>query len=532
MILYLFAFLFIIIYVIRVEKRSLHMLQQNLYNENNRYIKWVNKNISITVLNFGFSAIILIIFSLILKDNNINNLILLITMIIYFVSFFKEGKISSNNQNKKPLVITARIKRLICTLIIIYLLPIVFSFIYQDKALIFLLIEVILATFSFYTSYLAVIINYPIEKLVYKHYFNMAKKKLSEMKSLKVIGITGSYGKTSSKNILNDILNIKFNTLATPKSLNTYNGLMMTINNKLDKFDDIFIAEMGAYVRGEINGLCDLVNPKYGIITSIGTAHLETFGSEENIVKGKMELIEHLPDDGVGVLNADDPKQVNYKIKNNCKIIWVGIDNDSADIKASNIKVKGTVTTFDVKFYNDDKTYSFETKLLGRHNIYNILSALALGYLFSIPIKDLQTAVKRVKPVEHRLEIKKLGNFYQIDDAYNSNPVGAKGALDVLSGIDGYKIVVTPGMVELGKKEDELNKIFGTQIADVADLVILVGKKKTKPIYEGLLEKKYPEDKIIILNDVRDSYKLINSLNEKKKVYALYENDLPDTYNE
>ena len=149
-----------------------------------------------------------------------------------------------------------------------------------------------------------------------------------------------------------------------------------------------------------------------------------------------------------------------------------------------------------------------------------------------ISIKDLQSAVKRVKPVEHRLEIKKIGNFYQIDDAYNSNPIGAKGALDVLSAMDGYKVVVTPGMIELGKKEYELNKEFGKQISEVADLVILIGKKQTKPILDGLESMDYPSDKIKILNDVRESYSLINNLNKKKDVYALYENDLPDTYNE
>ena len=128
-----------------------------------------------------------------------------------------------------------------------------------------------MAVFNFYVVYLAKVINTPIEKMIYRHYERSAKNKLASMNTLKVIGITGSYGKTSSKNVLNDVLSAKFNTLATPKSLNTFNGLMITVNNKLSKFDECFIAEMGAYVKGEINGLCELVNPKYGIITSIGT---------------------------------------------------------------------------------------------------------------------------------------------------------------------------------------------------------------------------------------------------------------------
>ena len=142
-------------------------------------------------------------------------------------------------------------------------------------------------------------------------------------------------------------------------------------------------------------------------------------------------------------------------------------------------------------------------------------------------------AVKKVKPVEHRLEIKRLGNFYQIDDAYNSNPVGAKSALDVLDLMEGKKVVVTPGMVELGPKEKELNREFGRQISKVADKVILIGEKRTKPILEGLKDNKYKDSDIYVLNDVREAYAFINSLcNGKDEVYALFENDLPDTYNE
>ena len=147
-------------------------------------------------------------------------------------------------------------------------------------------------------------------------------------------------------------------------------------------------------------------------------------------------------------------------------------------------------------------------------------------------MEDLIQAVKTVQPVEHRLELKKLGNFYMIDDAYNSNPVGAKSALDVLKMMPGVKIVVTPGMIELGEKEEEYNKIFGEQIEEVADYVILIGEKKTKPIKEGLLEKGFDKEKIIVFNDVREAYPFIEQISLKEETYALFENDLPDTYNE
>ena len=145
---------------------------------------------------------------------------------------------------------------------------------------------------------------------------------------------------------------------------------------------------------------------------------------------------------------------------------------------------------------------------------------------------DLVKSVSKVRAVAHRLELKKLGNFYQIDDAYNSNPVGAKNACEVLSMMPGIKVVVTPGMIELGDREDEENMIFGREIAGVADYVVLVGEKKTKPIMQGLMDEGFDKEKILVLNDIRDAYPFVQGLVKKEDVYALFENDLPDTYNE
>lgn len=529
-----FMFYFIILlYDMKLFATSIHMLQQNLYNENNRYFKWVWKNKKDAFLNLNLYGVLFSIFMFFSNNELLDAFFIVILMSVYVVSYFTDKEKRKLDQNKKPLVVTKRVKRLILTIGILFFIPILVYMLNNDLCNISILALTIMTSFHFVVVGICNIINYPIERLIYHHFEKMAKDKLKSMPHLKVIGITGSYGKTSSKNILNDILKIKYNTLATPKSLNTFNGLMITINNKLSKFDDIFIAEMGAYVKGEIHGLCELVQPKYGIITSIGTAHLETFGSEKNIVEGKMELVEYLPSDGIAVLNKDDPKQRNYMIKNDCRVLWIGIDEKDTDVYATNIECSGKGTKFDVYFKDDKRAHSFETKLLGKHNVYNILSALALGHEFGILIRDLQKAVKSVKPVEHRLEIKRIGSFYQIDDAYNSNPVGAKSALDVLDMMNGEKVVVTPGMVELGEKEDEYNEAFGEQIASVADRVILIGEKKTKPIYKGLTKKKFPKDKIIVLNDVTASYPLLNEwANDSKELYALFENDLPDTYNE
>ncbi len=528
-----------LVFLIIKSKKSLHMLQQNLYNENNRYIKWVINN-SDNFFSLELLVVLLVAISnvFLLKKELVMTLINILVIVIYLIYGYSYKNKLNKEQVKKPLVVTDRIKRLIGTLFIIYLIPLVFLYIYRNNLVISHFIVFIFVLMVYLDTLILLVANfinkYTVEKYVYHHFKSMAVRKLKSMNNLKVIGVTGSYGKTSSKNILSDILNIKYTTLPTPKNLNTPYGLIMTINNYLDKFTDIFIAEMGAYVPHEIKELCDLVHPKYGILTRIGTAHLETFGSLENIQKTKFELIESLPLDGIGVLNKDDPKQVSYKLKNKCKILWIGIDDKDVDVRATDIKCSNTGMSFNVTFKNDKKKYLFETKLLGKHNVYNILASIALGREFGIDILKLQQAVRGVKAVPHRLELKKLGYFYQIDDAYNSNPVGALNALEVLKTMPGVKVVVTPGMVELGSKEDEINKEFGKQIATIpdADFVLLIGKKKTLPIKEGLLENGYPVDKIVVYNDVTEAYNFIRGIKTKKEIYALFENDLPDTYNE
>ena len=532
MILNIIIFVVIAVYLIIKGKKALHMLQQNLYNENNRYIKWIKGNMKDSFLNLDIISMIMLIVSCFVEDK-IKLLLVVVALVIYIIDAIRIINIRKTEQVKKPLVITARVKRLLVTISILYLIPVII-YIINNKLINISIIVLSVETFlEFIVVLIAKFLNRPVEKLVYLKFYNQAQRKLKSMKDLSVVGITGSYGKTSSKNILADILKIKYNTLPTPRNLNTEYGLMITINNNLDKYDQVFIAEMGAYVPGEIRTLCKMVHPKYGILTRVGTAHLESFKSRENIQKTKFELIESLPSDGCGVLNRDDEWQVSYNLKNNVKILWIGIDTkDEVDVRAVNIKCTNTGTTFDIKFKDDDKLYPFETKLLGKNNVYNILASVALGKHMGMNINELTAGVRKVRPVEHRLELKDLGGMYMIDDAYNSNPVGASMAVDVLGMMPGVKVVVTPGMIELGDMQDEYNEKFGEQIAKVADYVILIGENITKPIYKGLMNAKYDKDKIHILNNVVDSYPLVRQLAKGKEVYALYENDLPDSYNE
>jgi len=506
-------------------KKSMHMLQQNYYDESKRYFIWITKNLGKVFLTVD---IFLLISFICMFINEVTSFIFFASLSFFLMILYYNKK----EQVKKPLVITARIKRMFITLSLIYI--IILSIIllnYNQNYLVYYYLGLSLLTYLNYFVILIVNkINIPVEKCVYLKYKLRAQKKLKSM-NLPVVGITGSYGKTSSKNILNDILNVKFNSFATPKNFNTPYGLIRSINNYLDKFNDIFIAEMGAFKVGEIKKNCDLVHPKYGILTTIGEAHLESFGSRENIQRGKFELIESLPSDGIAILNGDDEYQRSYKLRNNCCVCWIGIDSNNLDCKATNIKLSGSGTTFDVIFKDDNNIYSFNTKLLGKHNIYNILAGIMLGKKLGMSITDLQRGVSSINTIEHRLELKKYGNINLIDDAYNSNPVGSKMALDVLNLMNGKKIIVTPGMIELGDKQYELNCKFGEYISEVCDYVILVGEVQTKPIYDGLIKSKYKKENIYIINDVKDAFPLMNKLADNN-TYVLLENDLPDLFNE
>lgn len=494
------------------------MLQQNFYNNSNRYVKWIFNNTKRSILTYDWLFLIIVIIGLFGVDVSLLMFLFYGVMCIYYYDYLKFEQV------KIKLKFTKRVFRMCVTLFILYT---VLFILFGSSNCVYLLFGV-LASLNSFVIYLVNVINKPIEKLVYLHFYNMARRKLALSSRMSVIGVTGSYGKTSSKNILADILNVKYDTMPTPMNYNTPYGLMLTINNKLDKFTEYFIAEMGACEVGQIKELCDFVHPKYGIITRIGVAHLDSFKTEENIIKTKFELIESLPNDGIGVLNVDDPKQVNYKIRNNCRIVWIGIDNE-CDYRAFDIKYSYNGMSFKVNIKGCD--YLFSSCLIGRANIYNILAGIALACELGMDVSDIVRGVKCIKPIEHRLEMKKFGSRTIIDDAYNSNPVGSSMALEALSLMPGEKVIVTPGMIELKDKGYQYNYDFGRQMIGVCDKIILVGHKQTKPIYDALKDGNYNEDDLYVIDDVKEAFNIINRVC-KDNCYVLLENDLPDIFNE
>ncbi len=525
-------------------KFSLHMAQIEGYDLN-KYTEWMNSHRDkiYTTKDKAYALISAVngVFFIIAAFKGENNLYSYSMASSIFTSLFLYLGNKTKYESKKPLVFTSRAKRLYgismglvaADFFIVLLLVKVFL---KDVTNYFPLWAGILSVVYYFCSYYmagAIYIANPIEKNINQKYYTSASNKIKNMKNVKSIGITGSYGKTSTKFFAATILSEKYKVLNTPESYNTPMGISKIINNDLDENFDIFIAELGATKIGDIDEVAKLTNPEIGIITSIGPCHLETFKSIDNIMRTKYELIENLPDDGVAIFNYDNEYIKRLADKTFKEKILYGIENiEDTDVFATDIAVSSKGSRFSLCI-NGLGTIECETRLLGAHNIHNILAGAAIAKVMGLTLQEIKKGISKIESVEHRLQLIDPGTgVIVIDDAFNSNPDGAKAALDVLDSFkDNRKIIVTPGMVELGEIEEAENEKFGENIAKVCDIAILVGKKRTTPIYNGLIRKGFNEDNLYVVNSLDEASELMKTLTKVGDV-VLFENDLPDTYNE
>ena len=375
-----------------------------------------------------------------------------------------------------------------------------------------------------YILVLSSLINKPFEEMNNRRYIERTKKILDSSDILK-IGITGSYGKTSVKNILNTLLSVKFRVLATPKSYNTPLGVSLTAK-QLDATHDVFIAEMGARYKGDISDLASLVKPKMAILTGVNNQHLETMGSEEDIKNTKFELFENL--NGLGFFSSDNEGSMELYEKFSGEKYSAGINGDF--VKASDIVITDKGSTFNLEI-KGEKPVSCNTSLLGRHNIGNICLAAAVAYKAGLSVEEIAEGINRLKCVSHRLELLKNNKKITIiDDSYNANPDGVLSALEVISCFNGRKIIITPGLVELGKDENVENYKMGKLLAKYADVVIIIGKHNAEMLIKGLYEGGKTADDIIFAKNLLKGNEKLNAIVREGDV-VLFENDLPDTYN-
>ena len=430
---------------------------------------------------------------------------------------------------KKKLVFTARVKRLLAVhaalwFAIYLLLDIAGEWVIQVRALPFAV-----PALWVWALALSALLAQPMERAINRAYFRDAQKKLRADETLIRVGITGSYGKTSTKFILATILREKYNVLATPSSFNTPMGITRVVREQLKPEHQVFLAEMGARHKGDIQELVELVRPKYGILTSVGPQHLETFGSIETVAATKYELIEGLPSDGAAVFAGDGGICESLYAKTGIDKTLAGLSGTCA-VRAEDIAVGPEGSTFTL--VAPQGRVACRTPLLGRHNIQNAVLCAAMALKLGLSLAEIAAGLSKVEPVEHRLQlIRGAGGVTVIDDAFNANPAGAKAALEVLSGFPGRRICVTPGMVELGEEEEELNRLFGRQMASACDIAILVGKKRARPIAEGLCEAGFSRDDLHITANLDEATALLSRTTRPGDV-VLFENDLPDNYDE
>lgn len=379
----------------------------------------------------------------------------------------------------------------------------------------------LLAILSPFVAIAANAVMTPFEKLNNKRYVRRAKRLLAE-KSPTVIGITGSFGKTTAKNLLAEMLKTKYSVLATPGNYNTPLGVCKTVNDSLSD-ERVLIAEMGARYRGDIKELCDIAKPRYGIITAIGDMHIETMGSRQAVADTKFELGAALPEDGVLALNgynADCAALTGRETRCTKRVT-----GDGGSVKYENLAIGRDGTTFDLVI--DGKAHAVKTALLGAHIAELTCVCAEIALELGVSAEDICSAVSSASAVEHRLQLVPTENssIAVIDDAYNSNPVGANNALDVLKMFDGARVIITPGFVELGALEKPCNTALGAHIAATCDYAYLIGSR-AEYIKSGAVSGGMNKQNIRIFSSRDEAVAALNDIAGKKAV--LFENDLPD----
>lgn len=538
LIIYLIMSVAVAVILLFSAQKFLLSLQQGGY-QGRRYFKWLfspqtaylTRLTLLSMLGFLFFCILSTCFAPICGETA--------SSYIGFISFFLFVAVYINTErqvNKKvPLKITKRMIRL-CVTYFIVIVAFTFGSIILLNYLAFVINIQVVAILRYSLICLIPIlmplllivaygINEPFEEIIRIKIQRNATLKLQNSNVLK-IAITGSYGKTSVKEILKTLLSQKYRVLATPSSYNTPLGIALTLKD-LDNTHDIFIAEMGARYKGDIKQLTEIVKPSVGILTGINNQHLESFGSIENIKKTKFELFEGLANGGKGFfsLESEGAKELfekfdgeKYAVNQQDTLVYAtDIERDSNGISFT-LNIKG------------EQPIKCNTILLGTHSVKNICLASAVAYNIGLGVEDIQMGISRLKAVGHRLElVPNNKEIVLIDDSYNSNEDGIKAAMEVLDSFTGRKIVLTPGLVELGKMENIANYNFGKTLAQHADKVIVIGSHNAEMIISGLLDGNMQRENISFCKTLSKGNELLSTILQKGDV-VLFENDLPDNY--
>ena len=448
----------------------------------------------------------------------------LIFLIVYIINMYALPM-------KTPLKYTHRMNRLTTVMaVLVFIITFVLTgvsqvhipyFRYGTVALVPALLPLIIV--------LAHYITLPFEMLNNKRFVNRAIKKLGKMPSLTKIGITGSYGKTTVKNMLGTMLSEKYRVCVSPHSFNTPMGISKTVLNYLKPEHEVFIAEMGARHVGDIAELCNIVHPKIGVLTGIGNQHLSTFGSQKNLQNTKAELATAVKEQGGKMYFSGDSngsREIYNDFAGNKEI--VSVDSVEGKIFVSEISANEKGSSFTLHI--GGKSVKCKTALLGKHNITNILLCAAVCADFGLALNQIKAGIEKLVPTAHRLALMPSQNsLIVIDDAYNANVAGSKAALEVLKLFKGKKYVITPGLVELGSEAFNANFQFGIDMAKVCDKVIIDGAINFDALQAGLIFGGMAKENILRAGTLRQATEVLQTFARPGDV-VLFENDLPDNY--
>ena len=457
----------------------------------------------------------------------------------YLAVLFGGKFVQRNAELRKKIVWTTNIKILALTaflleLFLILALVFYFSFGFVTSIIFgaLLLIFFIPCTFVFLIASYCLLL--PVNQYLKSRFIKKAKQKLAQFPNLKIVGITGSYGKTTMKEVLSHILEEKFSVLKTPDNINTPIGIARLILQKLDDKVEIFVVEMGAYQKGDIRAICDIVAPHISVLTGINESHLERFGSIANTIEAKFEIVEACKKNGLVLLNADNVLVMeNFKSRvSDRQTLFYGSRNNQASsfrISNENFLETGAGISFDLA--TSRGVMSLKIPLLGDYALATVSGAVLLAQHLGMTNEEISRALLMLRPVEHRLQPIVLPNdILIIDDSYNGNPDGARSAMHLLGKFaKRRKIYLTPGLVELGDKSEEIHKALGRELAEVADMVLLIRTEGAEFLERGLLENNFNKKAIWWFGSAKEAHAALPNLLVSNDV-IVFQNDLPDNY--
>ena len=527
----------------------LHMFQQGEYDDG-RFLRWLIKS---RAFDRRLSLALVALFLLQVTVCYWRVLVVFASPILLLVAFLIAAWCERDPRKtaKKPLAMTARAKRIYgiafgLTTVFALVATLVES-VFEEQlgvAIYFgsLLPIAVLLAWS-YVVWLVVVqliplavaaanlLLAPFEAANQRRYWREAHDKLLRLDPV-VIGITGSYGKTSVKHILGHVLEAAGGpTLITPGSVNTAMGIARVIRERLEPHHRYFVVEMGAYGIGSIARLCALTPPKFGIISAIGKAHYERFKSLDAVAQAKFELAEAVRDNGGTVVVAADTlafaRPRGFVEQHRDSVLIVG-DDAAADLEITALRQEADGIVAAVRWRG--QSYELRAPLYGLHQGRNIALAFAAACAIGLAPEDVVASLKSTPQIAHRLEVKRQGaGAIVIDDAYNSNPVGFASALNLLDCLrrpDGRRILVTPGMAELGSEHDAEHARIGRLAAEHVDVLVAVAPQRVAPLVTAFSDAA-PQREIVPCAGFAEAQGWLDK-NLAPHDVVLIENDLPD----